>query len=206
MQQELLPLFPLQLVLLPHNTVELHIFEDRYKEMIGEAIDAASEFGIVLAGEKGIVNMGCTAVVDKVLKKYPDGRMDIEVGGRRRFEILMLNEEKSYLRGAVEFFDDDDDTSAPMDLRDRALEGYKQLMELEEKPFEIDPKVPLSFQIGRAVADLGPRQILLSTRSESDRLRQLAEYFPARIVRLEQTAHVKNVAPSNGHSRWPAGL
>src|SRR5204862_8160645 len=108
MQQGLLPLFPLQVVLLPGSQLPLHIFEDRYKEMIGEVLRDKLEFGVVLASEKGIVNTGCTATVDRVLREYPDGRLDILTRGRRRFEILLLNEERSFLRGAVEFFDDDD--------------------------------------------------------------------------------------------------
>src|ERR1700740_1133249 len=86
MQQGLLPLFPLQVVLLPGAELPLHIFEDRYKEMIGEVIRDRLEFGVVLASEKGIVNTGCSATVDKVLRQYPDGRMDILSRGRRRVE------------------------------------------------------------------------------------------------------------------------
>ena len=108
MQDGLLPLFPLQVVLLPGSQLPLHIFEDRYKEMIGEVLRDKLEFGVVLASEKGIVNTGCTATVDRVLREYPDGRLDILTRGRRRFEILLLNDERSFLRGAVEFFDDDD--------------------------------------------------------------------------------------------------
>ena len=108
MQDGLLPLFPLQVVLLPGSQLPLHIFEDRYKEMIGEVLRDKLEFGVVLANEKGIVNTGCTATVDRVLREYPDGRLDILTRGRRRFEILLLNEERSFLRGAVEFFDDDE--------------------------------------------------------------------------------------------------
>src|SRR5467141_509982 len=74
MQPGLLPLFPLQVVLLPGAQLPLHIFEDRYKEMMAEVIRDRLEFGVVLASEKGIVNTGCTATVDKVLRQYPDGR------------------------------------------------------------------------------------------------------------------------------------
>jgi ATP-dependent protease La (LON) substrate-binding domain len=74
MQPGLLPLFPLQVVLLPGAELPLHIFEDRYKEMIGEAIRDRMEFGVILASEKGIVNTGCTAMIDKVLHEYPDGK------------------------------------------------------------------------------------------------------------------------------------
>src|SRR4051812_35174839 len=101
--QEWLPLFPLQVVLLPEGELPLHIFEERYKEMIQEVIRDHIEFGVVLANEKGILNTGCTAIIEKVLGEYPDGRLDILTAGRRRFEILRLNDERSFLRGAVDF-------------------------------------------------------------------------------------------------------
>src|SRR4030095_8606134 len=102
MSSQLLPLFPLQLVVFPRTQMPLHIFEERYKEMIGDAMRDNTEFGIVLAKEDGIVNAGCTVVVERVLKQYPDGRLDIMTAGRRRFEVVTLNEEKEYLRGEVE--------------------------------------------------------------------------------------------------------
>ena len=105
---QLLPLFPLRVVVFPRTPLPLHIFEERYKELIGEAIQGATEFGIVLAKDDGIVNAGCTVIVEKVVKNYADGRMDILTRGVRRFEIVGLNEDKSYLRGEVEFFDDDE--------------------------------------------------------------------------------------------------
>jgi Lon protease-like protein len=107
MQHELLPLFPLQVVLFPRTLLPLHIFEERYKEMIGDAIRGNTEFGVVLAGEKGIANTGCTAIVDRVVERRDDGRIDLISAGRRRFEIQSLDQEKAYLRGAVEFFDDE---------------------------------------------------------------------------------------------------
>src|ERR1700679_2226974 len=103
-----MPLFPLQAVLLPGAELPLHIFEDRYKEMIREVLRERIEFGVVLGSEKGLLNTGCTATVDKLIREYPDGRMDILATGRRRFEILRLNEDRPFLRGAIEFFDDDE--------------------------------------------------------------------------------------------------
>src|SRR3569832_176450 len=113
MQQGLLPLFPLEVVLMPGGHLPLHIFEERYKEMVGEALRDKSEFGIVLVTGKGLAEIGCTATIEGVLKEYPDGRLDIVTIGRRRFEILLVNEERDFLRGAVEFFDDDSDAPAP---------------------------------------------------------------------------------------------
>ena len=99
-----LPLFPLQVVLLPEAELPLHIFEDRYKEMIAEVLRDKIEFGVVLASDKGIVNTGCTAVIERVLREYPDGRLDILTVGRRRFEIERINDERAFLRGEVELF------------------------------------------------------------------------------------------------------
>ncbi|HEY2013706.1 MAG TPA: LON peptidase substrate-binding domain-containing protein, partial [Bryobacteraceae bacterium] len=120
MSSRLIPLFPLQVVVFPRTQLPLHIFEDRYKEMVGAAIEESSEFGIVLAREDGIVNAGCTVVVEKVVERYPDGRMDIVTRGQRRFEIVGLNEDKDYLQGEVTFFDDEDFDVPPAEMRDLA--------------------------------------------------------------------------------------
>lgn len=206
MQQHLLPLFPLQLVLLPGARIPLHIFEDRYKEMIGEAIANKTEFGIVLAGDKGIVNTGCTATVGRV-KQNGDGTMDIVATGRRRFEILLLNEEKSYLRGSVEFFDDEDpeepseEMLAQVQARYEELEPIAATEEDEDSGDEPSPSVPLSFQVGRLIPDLDVRQILLMGRSERERIRRLAEYLPTLIERLRTTARIRSLSSTNGHAK-----
>jgi Lon protease-like protein len=202
MQQPLLPLFPLEAVLLPNAPLPLHIFEDRYKEMIGEAIANKTEFGVVLASEKGIVNTGCTAVVDRVVKEYPDGRMDIMAVGRRRFEILLLNEEKDYLRGAVEFFDDEDNEPAPAETIARVEADFADLKSLEENSGE-EPaaETPLSFRVGKSVPDLDFRQTLLVARSEAERIRRLAEYLPSLIERLRTMMQMRTIAPKNGHGK-----
>jgi len=209
MQEELLPLFPLQLVLFPRTALPLHIFEERYKQMVAESMRSKSEFGVVQAGERGIVNTGCTASIEKILKEYPDGRMDLLTVGRRRFEIILLNDEKPYLRGAVEFFDDDESEPIPPDVRKRVMEAYNDIRALEQaEPIEdselADPQ--LSFQLAQVVPDLDFRQVLLATRSEADRMRKLAEFFPTYTSRRRQIQHVRSVAPTNGHSKWPPGV
>ncbi len=125
-----LPLFPLQVVLLPDAELPLHIFEDRYKEMIAEVLRDKIEFGVVLANERGIVNTGCTATIERVLREYPDGRLDILTVGRRRFEIERVNEERPFLRGEVDYFDDEDETLPEDEFRVRAIAGYNELRAL----------------------------------------------------------------------------
>jgi len=206
MQATLLPLFPLPLVMFPRVQAPLHIFEDRYKEVVGEAIRNATEFGIVLAKDEGIVNAGCTVIVDQVTHRYPDGRMDIVTAGVRRFEITGLNDEKVYLRGEVEFFDDDDAAPAPAELCDRALERYRDWLALGEvHPFGelvlADPQ--LSFQLAHAIPDLDFRQLLLSNRSEVSRLKQVVDFLLQSIPKRRQAIRMKQLAPTNGHGQRP---
>ncbi|MDQ6678434.1 MAG: LON peptidase substrate-binding domain-containing protein [Acidobacteriota bacterium] len=205
----LLPLFPLQLVVFPRTQLPLHIFEERYKEMVSEAIAQASEFGVVLANKDGIVNAGCTVIVDKVLTKYPDGRMDIVTRGSRRFEITTLNQEKAYLRGEVEFFDDEEPGPAPAELRDEALEHYRGLLAAGEgrafaEPVLSDPQ--LSFQLAQAVDDLDFQSVMLRNRSEADRLKQLSSFLNEYVPRMKETTRMKQLAPLNGFGHKPVGL
>lgn len=200
MQQGLLPLFPLQVVLLPGTELPLHIFEERYKEMIGEVIRDRLEFGVVLASEKGIVNTGCTATIDKILRQYPDGRIDILARGRRRFEIVMLNDERSFLRGSVEFFDDEDALPPSEELQARAIRGYNELQAISSsEPLEDATSPQLSFRLARSLQDLSFRQVLLNMRSETERLKRIAEFIPTYLNRQRRIQHVKAVAPRNGH-------
>lgn len=209
MPPPLLPLFPLGLVLFPRAPLPLHIFEDRYKEMMHDVLESQAEFGVVLAGEKGIVNMGCTAIVDSVVKRYPDGRMDVLAVGRRRFEILGLDDEKSYLRGQVEFFDDEDFEPLAPETQRRALEGYKTLIQLEKPQGAAIPELSdpqLSFQLAQVVPDVDFRQVLLSTRSESERMKRLADFLPGYTSRQKQSQQMRILAPSNGHGKWPPSI
>ena len=208
MQEDLLPLFPLQVVLFPRTPLPLHIFEERYKQMIADVQRGHTEFGVVLAGEKGIVNTGCTATVEKVIKKYADGRLDLITLGRRRFEIILLNDEKPYLRGAVEYFDDETADPIAPEVRQRVIDSYNDLRSIatSDQPHEPEMSDPqLSFQLAQAVPDLDFRQVLLATRSEADRMRRLAEFFPHYNSRQRRIQHAQRVAPTNGHVKGSLG-
>ncbi len=202
MQQGWLPLFPLQVVLLPGSQLPLHIFEERYKEMIGEALADSTEFGIVLANERGIAETGCTARIESVLKEYDDGRLDILTRGHRRFEIQMVNQDRNFLRGSVEYFDDE---PAPADdfevLRAEAIASYNRLQEVRSGD-PIDPGNPdpqISFLLANPIDDLVLRQSMLMSRNETDRLRKLAEFLPT-LTGQQHTIHkLREAARLNGH-------
>src|ERR1700746_1434059 len=88
----LLPLFPLEIVLFPGAPLPLHIFEPRYKEMIGECLAQDRPFGMVRAKESALSAIGCSASIVTIIKKYDDGRLDIAAEGEQRFEIRTLNQ------------------------------------------------------------------------------------------------------------------
>jgi Lon protease-like protein len=205
----LLPLFPLSLVVFPRTRLPLHIFEERYKQMVGNAIREGSEFGIVLVKDEGILNAGCTVKVEKVLHQYPDGRMDILTMGQRRFEIHRLNEEKDYLQAEVSFFDDDDFEAASTELRNLAVSNYHALNELESARSHSEPDFhdpQLSFQIAQAVPDLDFLHSLLRHRSEVARLKELNHYLAGYLPRQKSIERMKDLAPRNGFGHKPAGL
>lgn len=209
MAARLLPLFPLPLVIFPRTRLPLHIFEERYKEMIGNAIRDESEFGIVLAKDEGIVNAGCTVKVEKVLERYPDGRMDILTVGQRRFEILRLNEEKDYLRGEVDYFDDEKEETPAAELRDQALSHYRALSRLASARSHSEPNFrdpQLSFQLAQAVPDLDFLHALLRHRSEVARLKELNHYLSGYLPKQKSLERMKELAPRNGFGPKPAGL
>ncbi len=201
MREELLPLFPLAVVLLPGNRLPLHIFEDRYKEMVGKAIEDHSEFGVVLAAQGGIASAGCTATVDEVAKQYEDGRFDVIVTGRRRFHLEALDQELSVLRGDVQYFGDEPG-EAPPELRTRALTACERLESDEQQPFEENDPL-LSFRLAQRFNDLMFRQRLLMMRTEEERLSSIIEYAPSYSDRLRNAAHMRQLANRNGHSHKP---
>ena len=189
----LLPLFPLGLVLFPRRDLPLHIFEERYKEMIQDCLENHWEFGILLVQEQSVATIGCTASISGVFRRYPDGRMNILVQGQRRFEISELNEDKSYLRGKPQFFEDDEAEPAAGAIQQQAIQLYGRLMALVE-PDDRSRKEPapafsgpqLSFQIAAKLPpDLAWKQSLLELRSERERLVRVRRYLQQLIDHLE---------------------
>ena len=208
MDELLLSLFPLEVVLFPGQTLPLHIFEERYKEMIGECLENRSEFGVVLVKENAILNVGCTAEITAVTRRHKDGRLDIETMGRRRFEVLFLDQKKAYLRAATQFFEDEAAPAAP-DLRRRALELHAEVLELlysdpeDRSPHKVEDDAPqLSFKLaGPLPVELDFKQLLLALRSESERLEKLVEYLQKLRPRLRLASRVRSKAGGNGQGR-----
>ena len=198
----LLPLFPLDVVLLPGTPIPLHIFEPRYKEMIGECLAQKTAFGIVRAKEDGIAEIGCTAEILDVTKRYDDGRMDILCEGRRRFEVMGLNEERTFLQAEVTYFDDDPG-SDPSDQVNEALRLYIDLIRLLDSDADApEAGTPqLSFQLAAPMPlDLDFKQTLLGMRSERERIAAVVKYYEALLPRMRRAVKARKKAGGNGHA------
>ena len=198
----LIPLFPLELVLFPGVPLPLHIFEPRYKEMIGEALRDRTEFGIVRVVKDGIAAAGCTAGILDVVKRHDDGRMDILTEGRRRFEVIALDKERSFLRGEVEFYDDEP-SEASSTAAQRAIRLYLDLLALADVEAENPPEPGpnLSFLITSGLPlELDFKQQLLESRSEAKRIGLIVEYYEALVPRLERALKARKKSGGNGHA------
>ena len=199
----LLPLFPLDVVLFPGLPLPLHIFEPRYKEMIGKCLDQSTAFGVVRSVEQGLAEVGCTAEITTVVKRYPDGRLDIVTQGRERFQILNVNHEISLLRAEVLMFDDEPETPPSEDIA-RAVALHSEILGLAGASQDLSSieQSTLSFYLaGSLPLDLDYKQKLLALRSESMRISSLVQYFETLLPNLRRATHAREKAGGNGHGR-----
>jgi Lon protease-like protein len=199
----LLPLFPLDLVLLPGTPLPLHIFEPRYREMISECLDRNQHFGVVRGKEQELAEIGCTAEILTVTKKYDDGRMDIVTEGRARFEVIQLNQERSFLQAEVLYLHDEPDIASQDEIA-QAIKLHGEIMTLAgaepEKSSEIG-EAQLSFHLaGSLPLDLDFKQTLLGMKSEGERLRAIILSFESILPTMRRTVHVRRRAGGNGHA------
>ena len=130
-----IPLFPLNVVLFPHQPLPLHIFEPRYKAMIRDCLDDQKDFGVLLVHQGQLFQNGTCARIENILEKYDDGRLKILTLGKRRFRVKKVIEGKPYLEGEVEFWDDDHVMSPQVE----AL--FKQVHELLKEYAKLTGKI-----------------------------------------------------------------
>jgi Lon protease-like protein len=197
---ERFPLFPLGLVLLPGELVPLHIFEPRYKQMIGECLDEEREFGILWLADDELKEIGCAARIARVLERFDDGRLNILVEGTAPFRMERKIGDLAYPAGDVVLLDDDPDTD------DEALERARTTYaDLVEEVTESRPEPETLSELGAygmaATVDISPaaKQALLELRSEPARLEQLEGLFAEALRRIRTATRVAEQASGNGH-------
>jgi len=198
------PLFPLGMVALPTELVPLHIFEERYRTMIGECLETDSEFGIVWLSDEGLRPVGCACEVAEVLERMEDGRLNILGRGTRPFRVVTRQDALAYPAGEVEFLDDRPESPDEPALA-TAREAYAALVEqaTDERPPEEDLAGMGAYEMA-ATVDFGldAKQGLLDLRSENARLRLIARLFRAAARRLDFVDRAQQRARSNGKVRF----
>ncbi|CAB4870834.1 unannotated protein [freshwater metagenome] len=201
---EISPLFPLVMVALPGEIVPLHIFEPRYRTMIGECLEQGTGFTIIRTVEDAVETVGCSMRVTEVLERFDDGRLNIITRGVAPVRIVEERHGSPYHAALVTVLEDDDEVPDP-EMRSAAQDAYARLV-LEASEREIDP-VELSLMSSydmAATVELSPdlKQRLLELRSENGRLNLLARVLRAALKRLDYIEVAEVRASSNGVVRF----
>ncbi len=193
-------LFPLGIVLLPTERVPLHVFEPRYRELIGECLETDGEFGMLYADEDGMREVGTLARVAEVLERFDDGRLNVLVEGGERFRVERITRGRSFMTAVVEPMDDGSGAVEP-ETSSRAAGSFRALAALAgveaDEPDESSPQ--LSFELAAQV-ELAPdaKQQLLESLSEQERLTIVAELLDAVRHTLIATRELGDRAKRNG--------
>jgi len=197
------PLFPLGLVALPGEAVPLHIFEERYKTMMNECLDAEREFGIIWLSEEGLRDIGCACRIERVLQRSEDGRLNLLTRGTTPLRVIERQSHLPYPAGIVELLEDrHGDVDA--ELGDQARSAYAELVQraTDESPEEAELAAMDAYAMAARVDfGLDAKQALLDLRSEDARLRLVTRLFRAAVKRLDFVDRAQARARSNGKVR-----
>ena len=198
-----LPLFPLNVVLLPGADMPLHIFEPRYRQMVRDCLETKSPFGMLLALPNGMAGTGCTAEILEVTDRYEDGRCDILAIGREPFRVVELFSDEPLLRGEVDFLEDGALPVNPRVSRE-LIELYETCHTLifDDYPRDCDEaaKTEISYRIAcKLPMDLLWKQRVLELRSEAERQERLVAYLREWAPHLQKEDNLRTRAVGDGH-------
>ena len=204
MRPDRIPLFPLNVVLLPGVDLPLHIFEPRYRQMVKKCLEEKSEFGMLLSTPDGIARVGCTAEILELVKRYDDGRMDILTVGRVPFRVVELYKEQPLLEGEVDYLEDRE-TQVNASVRRQLVELYETCHTLifEDYPKNLDDESQgeLSYLVtGTLPMELLWKQQILELRTEASRQVQLVAYLREWAPHLQKVGVMRQRAGGNGQS------
>jgi ATP-dependent Lon protease len=199
-----LPLFPLNVVLLPGADMPLHIFEPRYRQMVRDCLEAKSPFGMLLALPNGMAGTGCTAEILEVTSRYDDGRCDILAVGREPFRIVELFPGEPLMRGDVDFLEDRPVPANPRISRE-LIELYETCHTLIFDDYPREPAESTEDRISYRIAarlpmDLLWKQRVLELRSEVERQERLVAYLREWAPHLQKEDTLRAQAAGNGHT------
>jgi len=193
-------LFPLGIVLLPTEQLPLHIFEERYKELVDECLEQGGEFGLVYADDDGLRDLGTRARVVEVLTRFEDGRLNIVVEGGDRFRLVELTDGRSFSTGLVTPIEDDGD-SAEEAAVDEALRLFGLLREVTESEVDAPERElsQLSFALaGKVELPADDKLGLLAETSERLRMELVQELLANAVLTAQRVRRAAERASTNG--------
>ena len=199
-------LFPIEIVLFPESIFPLHIYEDRYKELISQSIDHNEEFGVNLIFENKMHDIGCTAKVISVLKKYSDGKLDINIKGLQRYKLNSFSDgEEKWFTGEIEYIFDKEEPRDELLVLEaiklfNELVGKIKIINIDEIIYEdLKTEFP-SFLIAQK-SGLSPiqKQDLLEMHSENHRLEFLKQHLRTVIPVLQEAFQVDKIVKNDGY-------
>ena len=201
-----IPLFPLEVVLMPSMPLPLHIFEERYKLMIGECLEQKREFGVAYQKGSDMKKNGCTANIVQVLKRFDDGRLDIMTQGVNRFVIKNIYDDKPYFQAEVIYFDDEREKGSAsliaegirlleeLDVMTGTKRDYRSLSRMDHET--------ISFVISyNNVFSMEEKQTFLEMSSTNERITKSVESLRKAVEVMRMTEEIKRIAGGNGNLR-----
>jgi ATP-dependent Lon protease len=203
MRPERIPLFPLDVVLLPGADLPLHIFEPRYRQMVKFCLEQKSEFGLLLYTPSGIARVGCTAEILELVKRHGDGRMDILTVGRAPFRVVELYKDNPLLEGEVDYLEDRERPVPPALQRELiALYETCHTLIFDDYPKDLDAEIPAQFSYivaGKLPLEHLWKQQILELRCEADRQERLVAYLREWAPHLQKQGDLRKRSGGNGH-------
>jgi Lon protease-like protein len=199
MAAEELGLFPLGAVLVPGEVMPLHIFEERYRDLIADCLEHDRPFVMLYADEEGARELGTTARVTEVLEQFDDGRLNVAIEGGEVVRVLEITRGRSFMTGVIEPAEDD---LAADDERTSAIDLYNQVAEAAGAG--PDPEVgageqPVSFAIAARIEfPAAEKQRILELREERARLAVISELLARGLQNIELAERIRERASGNG--------
>jgi Lon protease-like protein len=199
-------LFPLAAVLVPGELMPLHIFEDRYRRLIGDCEERGQEFALLYADDDGTRELGCTAELVEVTERFDDGRLNVIVRGGEVVQVVELTRGRAYTTARVEPAPDDGEAG---DEAAAAIELYERVADATGS--EPDPDVTaatdaVSYAIAARVDfPAGEKQRILEQRSERGRLMVIVELLARALENIAASAEIRERAHTNGKVAPPGG-
>lgn len=198
-----IPFFPLKLVAFPGEELNLHVFEPRYKELLADVENNGTTFGICVFTDK-LSGYGTEVMLERIKKRYEDGRMDIQTRALKAFKILSIDNPvtgKLYSGGNVSFINND--PSITDVLHHEFIFYLKEMLHLLNYEVEFDPLMVSSFTFAHKVGlQLEEELELLQMDSESSRTDFLIRHFKRMIPVIKAVESAKEKIKLNGHFKY----